>query len=96
VNTAIDEESVRTVSLSLTGIWLTIDVELRSKNCAIFREQFCYQATKFALQNVDFTADESCELERVAGTTEEATTTALALVVGRAVGRSLVISITRV
>ncbi len=96
MNTAIDEESVRTVSLSLTGIWPTIDVELRSKNCAIFREQFCYQATKFALQNVDFTADESCELERVAGTTEEATTTALALVVGRAVGRSLVISITRV
>jgi hypothetical protein len=72
-------------------------VELKSNNCAIFRGQFCYQATKFALQNVDFTADESCELERVAGTREEATiTTALALVVGRAVGRSFVISITRV
>jgi hypothetical protein len=99
VNTAIDEESVRTLSLSLslTGIWRTTDVELRSNNCAIFREQFCYQATKFASQNLDFTADESCELERVAGTREEATTTtALALVVGRAVGRSFVISITRV
>jgi hypothetical protein len=72
-------------------------VELRSKNCAIFREHFCYQATKFALQNLDFTADENCELERVAGTREEATTTtAFALVVGRAVGRSFVISITRV
>jgi hypothetical protein len=48
------------------------------------------------LQNLDFTADESCELERVAGTREEATTTALAVVVGRAVGRSFVIIITRV
>jgi hypothetical protein len=49
------------------------------------------------VQNVDFTADESCELERVVGTREEATiTTALALVVGRAVGRSSVVSITRV
>jgi hypothetical protein len=71
-------------------------LELRRKTCAIFWKQFCYQATKFALQNLDFTADESCELERVAGTTEEATTAALALVVGRAVGRSFVISITRV
>jgi hypothetical protein len=48
------------------------------------------------LKNLDFTADESYELERVAGTTEEAIRTALALVVGRAVGRSFVISITRV
>jgi hypothetical protein len=72
-------------------------VELRSNNRAIFREQFCSHATKLALQNLDFTADERCELERVAGTREEATTTtALALVVGRAVGRSFVISITRV
>jgi hypothetical protein len=48
------------------------------------------------LQNLDFTADESYELERVAGTTEEATTTALVLVVRRAVGRSFIISISRV
>jgi hypothetical protein len=74
-------------------------VELRSNDCAIFREHFCYQATKLALQNLDFTADENCELERVAGTREEAKTTAFAafaLVVGRAVGRSFVINITGV
>jgi hypothetical protein len=52
---------------------------------------------KIRLANLDFTADENCELERVAGTREVATTTTgFALVVGRAVGRSFVISITRV